>query len=166
MGLGIWMLAEPERRGFLKRRPAAESLLKEVADTLCGAVIDRCPLLQGYARAFENPSSNESDGSATREWLVRLYPAEEEVRISNERGGVLFSARTNGAGPGYHACLIAALDQVVLRCRLSWVLERRAFETEETGTRIVTKPETATSTRWTRPAISSTGTSNCCKRRC
>ena len=100
MGLGVWMLAEPERRGLLKRKPAIEPLLKEVADTLCRTVVEACPLLGRYVRAWQNDPSSESDGSVTREWLVRLHPADEEVRISNHRGRVLFAARTNGAGPG------------------------------------------------------------------
>ena len=54
------------------------------------------------------------------ELLVRLHPADEEVRLSVEGDQVLLSARTNGGGPGYHAFLVRLMDEAATALGLQW----------------------------------------------
>src|SRR4051812_39896471 len=53
-------------------------------------------------------------------WLG-LHPAEERIEISTTGGGrVVVSARTSGAGPGYHAFVCELLDAVGARLDVRW----------------------------------------------
>lgn len=59
----------------------------------------------------------ERDGPAL---AVSLHPAEEAVRFQVEGDRLSVSARTNSAGPGYHAFLHDLLDRAGEACGLVW----------------------------------------------
>jgi hypothetical protein len=128
MGLGIEMRAIMKTRPLLGRRRALAKLVGEAAEVLREAAVRQFAQLQGYARTFLY------DG----EWLVRLHPAEEEVRLRDSEGEVVFSARTNGCGPGYHAFIVQLMDEVAAATGLQWLPalegdeESEGFE-DETG---------------------------------
>lgn len=49
-----------------------------------------------------------------------LHPAEERVRCAVDGDRLTVSARTNSAGPGYHAFLVDLLDRVADLCGFEW----------------------------------------------
>jgi hypothetical protein len=123
MGLGIQMHAEGGRRGLLGRRPAPERLRDELAEALVRLAVRAAPALAGFARVA-------SDGDQR---LVRLHPADEEVRVSVDAGEVQLSARTNGGGPGYHAFVVRLMDQVASDLGLRWRSDGDDDDLDETG---------------------------------
>ena len=71
-----------------------------------------------------------------KQLLVRLHPADEEVRVSLHGERILLSARTNGGGPGYHAFVVSLMDEVAAAHKLRWlpeVTEGDAVFNDETG---------------------------------
>jgi hypothetical protein len=113
MGVGLHMLGvvAPGTGG-------AAALAPEVAAELREAAVRALPLLADYARVVrERAEDTDSD------LLVRLHPAEEEAHVSAHQGHVLLSARTNGAGPGYHAFLVRLMDEVARAGRVRWLAQ-------------------------------------------
>ena len=113
MGVGIHILAEVSRRGLLGRgRP--KRVLTTIAEALRVSAARAFPELAPYATVMQG---DEDDV------LVRLHPADEEVRLTTHGEHILLSARTNGGGPGYHAFLVSLMDEVAAEHRLRWLPE-------------------------------------------
>jgi hypothetical protein len=113
MGVGLHMLG-----AVAPGSGGAAALAPEVAAELREAAVRALPELAGYARvARERTEDTDSD------LLIRLHPAEEEARVSVHQGHVLLSARTNGAGPGYHAFLVRLMDEVARAVAVRWLAE-------------------------------------------
>jgi hypothetical protein len=107
------MLAEIEPRGFF-RRVRVERVVAQVGEQLRSAAVKAFPELAPYARVLPG---------GLNEVLVRLHPADEEVRLAAQGDRILLSARTNGAGPGYHQFLVSLMDVVAGACLLRWLPE-------------------------------------------
>jgi hypothetical protein len=129
MGLGLLMYAQRPSlevagagRKTRARRREEPPAARELAEAFRAGAIEAAPALAQYARVQ----------SAEDEWLVRLHPAEEELRITlTEPGRLQLSARTNGAGPGYHAFVVDLMDRAAERMRLSWSADSESGD--ETG---------------------------------
>ena len=60
-----------------------------------------------------------------------FFFAEEDVYFQFEGGDTLaISAKTNGAGPGYHACLVDIFERLGEDCGLSWDADSVSDDTE------------------------------------
>ena len=53
---------------------------------------------------------------------MSLHPAEERLSFSIKDSQLVGSARTSGAGPGYHAFVVELLEALSARCRLRWTV--------------------------------------------
>jgi hypothetical protein len=121
------MLAEVSRRGLLHRAARPEDMLMPVAEALRSAAARAFPELAPYTAVV--PDEGE-------QLLVRLHPADEEVRVGLHGERILLSARTNGGGPGYHAFVVALMDEVAAAHKLRWLPEVTEGDTvfnDETG---------------------------------
>jgi hypothetical protein len=111
MGLGIHMLADLQHRGLIRRvRPA--KAIQPLAEQLRELAVRMFPQLAPYTLVEPGDEG---------EILLRLHPADEEVRLSAHGDRVLLSARTNGAGPGYHAFLVSLMDAVAAEGTVKWL---------------------------------------------
>jgi hypothetical protein len=111
VGVGLHILGEIKPSGLFGRvRP--ERALPRAAEHLVAAAVRDFPALAPYVRVTPG-----QDG----ELLVHLHPADEEVRLSVHGKRLLLSARTNGAGPGYHAFLVGLMDELARAGELHWL---------------------------------------------
>ena len=125
MGLGVLFRAPLPRRGWLKKPVAIEKLWSEVAELGAEAVKQHgSPLTDWY-------SSHEA---ADRLWL-RVVPFEEDVELCVRDGVVEVSAKTSGAGPGYHEFVVGLLDLLENRAGLVWEPASGEDSGDETGYR-------------------------------
>jgi hypothetical protein len=110
VGLGVYLVAELPRRGWLQRPPRRDSLWKSIAATVAEFVKRQPPPLQGWMS-----TSVQSDVLS-----LNLFPSEEDVEFSLTGDRIVCSAKTSTAGPGYHAYLIDLLDELQRAEGLSW----------------------------------------------
>ena len=121
MGLGLQIFSEIKPVGLLRRKPDPVKFLEEIGRTL-KAIVARDGFTLAYPEIFNGELS------------LQIYPVEEAVFFSvNERGQLVCSAKTSGAGPGYHAYLIEKLDELEKRCHLKWIWDNREDFFDETG---------------------------------
>ncbi|HOF88335.1 MAG TPA: hypothetical protein PLZ36_09575, partial [Armatimonadota bacterium] len=112
MALGLSITAPMLPEGFLiKRTPTRQE------------VLDR--LRAGIPALIEDARLRELLWMAVEEetLLVGLHPMEEPVRFAFTGEALRCTARTSGAGPGYHAFLVDLLRNVGQKCRLRWQWE-------------------------------------------
>lgn len=81
-------------------------------DGLAAALVDALP-----DPAWRELVDVEREGSSL---AVSLHPAEEALRFEVEGDRLRASARTNSAGPGYHAFVLDLLDRAGEACGLTW----------------------------------------------
>jgi hypothetical protein len=102
MGLGLYVFGDCTK--------PRDALLEDIATAAREAFPD---VVLGRLIEF-----NESGHRAL--WL-NLHPAEEPLEVSvTGSGRVLASARTSGAGPGYHAFVCELLDLIAERFAIRW----------------------------------------------
>lgn len=108
MGLGLYVRAEVVRTGLLRRMPKMEALFHKIERSVRDALPDE--LLRNFIEA-------ECSGNTLH---VFLHPAEEPVEFSFNGDSLVCSAKTNSAGPGFHAFLVELLEQIAPQCGLEW----------------------------------------------
>ena len=112
MGLGLYLYGDVTR--------PRDALLEEL----------RAFAREAHGGVVLGSRIGEGDGGHRTLWLS-LHPAEEDVELrALGSGKLLASARTSGAGPGYHAFVCELLDQVAERFNVSW---QGIDPTSETG---------------------------------
>lgn len=88
--------------------------LRKYFEKLSSPVPRRCVRVVGHEGGFQ----------------VALVPFEEELRVDLGDGGITISAKTNSAGPGYHAYLISLVDKAIRRLLIR---KKRVKAEDETG---------------------------------
>jgi len=101
MGLGLQISAA------LPRNFSSQALLNGVMSTL-SAGLD--PILR--------PGLSVAPQVDARQLMVFAHPAEEPIFFNWDSRHLTVSARTNGAGPGYHAWLVERLDAMAMDVEL------------------------------------------------
>lgn len=109
MGLGLRLCAEAGR-AFLGRKRDPATICAQLAEGLAAAAKAADPVIGEFVRLRADEVAHH----------VQLHPADEEVEFGVEDGRVFVSARTNGAGPGYHQWIVGLLDAVGERYSLTW----------------------------------------------
>lgn len=125
MGLGVLFRASAPRRGWLQRPVALKELWGQIAE-LGAEAAKRAgsPLTDWYW----------SHAAEERLWLC-FVPFEENVELCLREGLVELSAKTSGAGPGYHEFVVEFLDLVEERVGLDWKPASEEEDGDETGYR-------------------------------
>lgn len=110
MGLGVCYRAPLPRRGLLKKPVSVTTLWRQIS-SLVSDVVQQMgkPLTDWY-------SSREA---GDRLWLG-IVPFEEDIEFSVRDGQVRVSAKTSGAGPGYHELVVELLDMLEKKAELVW----------------------------------------------
>lgn len=121
MGLGLYLRANLPRKGWLERPSPADRILSEIASS--GA---------NFARASGDPIARWYWNSRSDSGLfLNFCPFDENVEFSLESDHVVCSAKTSGAGPGYHRYLVDFLDRLHEVVGLTWTEgEKGGDETE------------------------------------
>jgi hypothetical protein len=120
MGLGLQAGLKLPKGSFFSARPSAKSIAKQLSRLLQSSELD------GYARVIPG-----EDGSSL---LVKLHPAEEELRLWLEDDWLMASAKTSSTGPGYHGFLVGMLDRLAEALGSAWVWDDEARDfLDETG---------------------------------
>jgi hypothetical protein len=110
MGLGLLFKARVPRRGWLKRPAESGELLRAIAELGAQAAAKAGrPLKDWY-------SSHEA---GARLWL-NVLPFEENVELGISDDVVEVSAKTSGAGPGYHEFVVELLELWQKKLELDW----------------------------------------------
>src|SRR5919106_5948224 len=125
MGLGLRLLGETGR-GFLGRRRDPARVCAGLGRALQGAAQATDPIWTACVNV------RQLDDRV----LVSLHPAEEEVEFLPDEKGPVVSARTVGAGPGYHQWLVQLLEKAGAACSVTWRSTGEANDSEfldETG---------------------------------
>lgn len=104
MGLGLNLRVDGGSE--LLRRQAPSDFAKEFGRAFAIEAKEAAPLLGPSMRMFR-----VADG-----FELHVHPAEEPVRLELTGDRLVVSARTNGAGPGYHAYLVDCLEGAAKRC--------------------------------------------------
>src|SRR5688500_18526094 len=123
MGLGVLYRAALPKRVSLGEDIAVEDLWQQV-----GAVIARLTSERGSPIAEWFWSHAEEE----QLWL-HVVPFEENIEFRIEKGLVVVSAKTSGAGPGYHEFVVEVLDTLENEVGLRW--NHGEDEGDETGFR-------------------------------
>ena len=123
MGLGILFRSPVPRRGWLKKEVPVEELWQKIAQ-LAAQAVGRAgsPLKDWYW--------SHKDGD--RLWL-NILPFEENVGLHIADNTVEVSAKTSGAGPGYHEFVVELLDLWKEKLDLNWKPEGDEDDGDETG---------------------------------
>ena len=123
MGLGVVYRADLPQRALSDSTIAVDELWDEVSE-----VVAR------LASELGNPIEDWfwHHASGDRMWIC-VVPFEENIELFVEAGAVVFSAKTSGAGPGYHEFLVAILDELEVELGLAWSFGED--EGDETGFR-------------------------------
>jgi hypothetical protein len=110
MGLGLLLRAPLPRRGLERRSVSVADLWRQVREVALASVQRAdSPLVDWY-------SSHADD----RQLWLSFLPFEEDVELSLRDGFVEVSAKTSGAGPGYHEFLVELLDSLERDAGLAW----------------------------------------------
>jgi hypothetical protein len=124
MGLGFRVTAPIGPEGFLvKHTPTHQELLDRLQTAIPALLVDE--RLQAFLwMAVEEETL-----------LVGCHPTAEPLRVFFPTDAVLCcEARTQGAGPGYHAFLVDLLQKVGQKCRLRWQWDGNGEDdTDDTG---------------------------------
>lgn len=123
MGLGFRITAPIAPEGFLVKRTPTHPELLDRLQTAMPALLEDERLRELLWMAVEEETL-----------LVGFHPAEEPLRVFFPTDAVLCcEARTNGAGPGYHAFLVDLLQKVGQKCHLRWQWTGDEEDADETG---------------------------------
>lgn len=108
MGIGICITSEILKDGLFKKPIKQNKLF----DAILAALKSSLPV--------ELQKSVFSSTIELNCMNVELHPAEEPVEFTIDNGTLKFSAKTNSAGPGYHAYLVDTLETVERQLGLTW----------------------------------------------
>ncbi|MDQ7826951.1 MAG: hypothetical protein RDV48_29400 [Candidatus Eremiobacteraeota bacterium] len=109
MAVRLFLQAHSKPKGFFGAKPQKSDILSHVRQAFEGALTD--PLMKKFF-LFDLQDDR---------MLLVFHPAEDPVEFSFGEGErLLCSAKTNSAGPGYHAFLVETLEKVAEECRLTW----------------------------------------------
>lgn len=108
MGLGIYIKTEIPKVGILRKNISTEKLFKDIADEFTKIAPD-----QLLSKLITYTSNQDK-------MFLQLYPVEEPVEFTIEENYLICSAKTNSAGPGYHAFLVESLEFIEKSLKLKW----------------------------------------------
>jgi hypothetical protein len=108
MGLGIYIKSEIPKIGILKRNVPSKKLFDSITDELKKNLPD---ISLGK---LVNSTMNDDT------MFLYLYPVEEPVEFSLIDNYIICSAKTNSAGPGYHAFIVESLEKLEYSLGLKW----------------------------------------------
>lgn len=124
MGLGVFYKAPLPRRGLLKKPVSVTTLWRQISALGLEAVEQAGkPLTDWYA-------SREAGDRL----LIGIVPFEEDIEFSIRDGHVHVSAKTSGAGPGYHELVVGLLDTLEKKADLVWTANGKE-DGDDTGYR-------------------------------
>jgi hypothetical protein len=110
MGLGLYLRADIPGKRWLKRAPSRDRIFAAIAETAAR-----------YADETGDPVARWYWSSQHGErLLLNLCPFEENVEFSIDSARVVCSAKTSGAGPGYHRFVVGLLDRLQEARGLAW----------------------------------------------
>ena len=122
MGLGVMYRAELQR-GSSDDLIAVDELWEEVGEVVSQLASDLGSPIEDW---FWHHASGD------HMW-ISVVPFAENIELFVDAGAVVFSAKTSGAGPGYHEFVVAILDELEVELGLAWSFGED--EGDETGFR-------------------------------
>lgn len=100
MGYGIYLTGKTTKRNLFGFGQGSGNMIETIRKTIDAEVTD--PLQRRLMHC------NNDDSKLT----LQLHPSAEDVEISLNSGDIEISAKTSGAGPGYHAMLAELLNNI------------------------------------------------------
>lgn len=107
MGLGIYINGEINVGRLFKGTPPEEKVLKDIEKFFRNHGND---ILKKLVWVDRGPM----------ELRIGLHPAEEPIEFSISENGIICSAKTNSAGPGYHGYLVDLLKTCGEKLNIRW----------------------------------------------
>ncbi len=122
MGLGFCIKASIQGEGIFRRKPTKKQVLANLEAALRKAVTD--PLLREEMQVYREDAKMS----------VVLHPAAEPVEFTfDAKHNLVCNAKTNTAGPGYHAFLVELLERAASNCNFRWQCDQQGDYLDETG---------------------------------
>lgn len=122
MGISICVGMTLQKRWFFSKPEGIESLFERIAEATRAHLAEKnlediSYVVQDQGRLF-----------------IGVHPAEEDMVFSVQDSYLVCRAKTSSAGPGYHAFVVAFLEDLEKKCTLTWLWddEKRGFG-DETG---------------------------------
>ncbi|MFW6051644.1 MAG: hypothetical protein ACODAU_10740 [Myxococcota bacterium] len=110
MDSGLQVVAAPPRRKLIQLRLGRAEVARRIAATTAAFAERLGPPLSGWHRM------EQADGGVR----IRLCPVQEGFEIALSKQAVVCTARTSGAGPGYHAVVVDLLDTLAEELGVHW----------------------------------------------
>lgn len=109
MGLGLYIISELPKKGIFKKAIPEKEIFILIATEL----------KKSLPPVFQNKYFSTTQDNKTLS--VFLHPSEESVRFEIDNNTLTCSAKTNSAGPGYHAYLVETLETIGKKLNLQWI---------------------------------------------
>jgi len=109
MGLGLYIKAEIPKTGLFKKFRKPANMLTDIANELKRLLPEELQRSVLGTQTIENGI------------VVQLHPAEEPVEITSKDHTIFCGAKTNSAGPGYHAFLVDSLRSIEEKLKFEWL---------------------------------------------
>jgi hypothetical protein len=108
LGLGIYIKSELPKKGLFQKRINPGKIFYEISESF------KKQLPPNFIKTIFSTNINDN------ELTIQVYPSEEPVYFEIENEEIICSAKTNSAGPGYHAFLVESVLNVANDVKLDW----------------------------------------------
>jgi len=108
MGIGISITASLPKKGFFDNTYSKSNLFTGLTKHFEASL---------PVELQENVFWHHIEGDSL---FLQIHPAEEPIEFIFEKSALSFSAKTNSAGPGYHAYLIEILEEIESIIEIKW----------------------------------------------